>query len=777
MGQFGIGQSVSRLEDPRLLRGEGEFIDDTRYPNEAYAHVLRSPRPHADILGIDIAAAQSMSGVLAVLTGDDVVADGLGTLPNIVPRNDRNGSPMFVPPHTILAVGRVRYVGESIALVVAETPEIAAAAADLIIVDYEDLPFVTGTAAAVEPDAVAIWQGTPDNNAFFYELGDKNAVDAAFASAKHVVETEFVISRITANSMEPRGAVGLFNQRDGRWTLYANVQHPHTIRSIICGSVLKVPEHRLRVVATDVGGSFGMKGMVHPENVQVLWAAQKLGRPVRWMSTRSEGLLSDAQARDNVSTARLALDEDGRFLALHVSTLVNLGAYLSIYGPHCGTNNLGGLAGVYATPNIYTDVVGVYTNTMNTGPYRGAGRPEAGFAVERVIDVAASELGMDRMELRRRNMISPESFPYQTPLTFNYDSGEFLKNMDQVLELADYEGFQSRRTAALDAGRLRGFGLANCIEMAGPGGVDETMEIRLHPDGTATVLVGTDAQGQGHETMYSQYVNEFLGLALEDIRIIAADTDVVSRARGTFGSRSSCVGGAALKETADIIIEKGKLISAHVLEASADDIEFDDGVFQVAGTDHQIGISDVARTAYRIGALPPGMEPGLGALRTHIPPASTYPNGCHVCEVEIDPDTGLLDVVSYHVVDDVGRAINPPLVLGQVHGAVSQGMGQIVWEQIVYDSESGQLLTGSFMDYCMPRADDVPAMEIAHNNVPTTANPMGVKGVGEAGAVGALPAVFSAVIDAMSTRGVKDFDMPATPQRIWRALQNAEARE
>jgi carbon-monoxide dehydrogenase large subunit len=431
---------------------------------------------------------------------------------------------------------------------------------------------------------------------------------------------------------------------------------------------------------------------------------------------------------------------------------------------------------VYVTPNIYTDVVGVFTNTMNTGPYRGAGRPEAGFAIERVIDVAARELGLDRIELRRRNAIPPEALPYQTPLTFNYDSGEFEKNMIQVLDFACHAGFEGRRSAARDRGRLRGFGIANCIEMAGPGGVDETMEIRLHPDGTATVQVGTDAQGQGHETMYSQYVNEFLGLPLEDIRIIASDTDVVARARGTFGSRSSCVGGAALKETADIVIEKGRRIAAHVLEAAAGDIEFADGVFRVAGTDRRLGIFDVARTAYRIGALPPGMEPGLGALKTHVPPASTYPNGCHVCEVEIDPDTGVVEVLSYHVVDDVGRPINPPLVKGQIHGGVSQGLGQVLTEQIVYDKVSGQLLTGSFMDYCMPRADDIPAMEIEHNNVPTTANPMGVKGVGEAGAVGALPAVLSAVVDALSERGIDHFDMPATPERVWRALRDAQAR-
>ena len=775
MGDFGIGQPVPRLEDPRLLRGEGEFVDDLRHPNEAYACMLRSPWPHARIAKIDATAARECPGVLAVLTGEDAVADGLGTIPNIVPRDHRDGSPMFVPPHTILAVGRVRYVGECVVLVVAETAEVAAEATDLITVDYEDLPFVTDTAAAARPGAPAIWDEAPDNNAFFFELGDKAATDAAFERAAHVVETDFIISRITANPMEPRAAVGQYSSRDGRWTLYANVQHPHTVRGIICVSLLKVPEHRLRIIAPDVGGSFGMKGMVHPELVQVLWAAQKLGRPVRWTSTRSEGLLSDAQARDNVSTARLALDADGRFLGLHVSTIVNLGAYLSIYGPHCGTNNLGGLAGVYETPNIYTDVTGVYSNTMNTGPYRGAGRPEAGFAIERVIDAAAGELGLDRVELRRRNMIPPESMPYQTPLTFNYDSGEFEKNMTRVLKFANHAGFEDRRAAARGQGRLRGFGLANCIEMAGPGGVDETMEIRLHPDGTATVQVGTDAQGQGHETMYSQYVNEFLGLPLESIRIIASDTDIVARARGTFGSRSSCVGGAALKETADIIVEKGRRIAAHILEAATDDIEFLDGVFRVAGTDRQIGISDVARTAYRIGALPAGMEPGLGALKTHIPPASTYPNGCHVCEVEVDPDTGVVDVKSYHVVDDVGQAINPPLVQGQVHGGVSQGMGQVVWEQIVYDKESGQPLTGSFMDYCMPRADDVPNMDIEHNNVPTTANPMGVKGAGEAGAVGALPAVLSAVVDALSERGIDHFDMPATPERVWRALQDAKA--
>ncbi len=600
-------------------------------------------------------------------------------------------------------------------------------------------------------------------------------MDAAFAAAAHVVETEFTISRITANPMEPRAAVGRFDRRDGRWTLYGNVQHPHTVRSVICGSVLKVPEHRLRIVAADVGGSFGMKGMVHPENVQVLWAARKVGRPVRWTGTRSEGLLGDAQARDNVSTARLALDADGRFLALRVSTLVNLGAYLSIYGPHCGTNNLGGLAGVYTTPHIHTDVTGVFTNTMNTGPYRGAGRPEAGFAVERAIDAAARELGLDRIALRRRNAIPPDAFPYRTPLTFTYDSGDFAGNMDRVLELSGHAGFAERRAASRGRGLLRGFGLANCIEMAGPGGVDETMEIRLHPDGTATVLAGTDAQGQGHETMYSQYVNEFLGLPPEDVRVVAADTDVVARARGTFGSRSSCVGGAALKEAADIVVEKGRRIAAHVLEAAVDDVEFDDGTFRVAGTDRELGLGAVARAAYRLGALPEGMEPGLGAVRTHTPPASTYPNGCHVCEVEIDPETGVVEVLSYHVVDDVGRAVNPPLVRGQIHGGVSQGLGQVVVERIVYDEGSGQLLTGSFMDYCMPRADDVPDMEVAHNNVPAAANPMGVKGVGEAGAVGALPAVYSAVLDALSERGVDAFDMPATPQRVWRALREAGA--
>ena len=775
MGEFGIGQPVPRLEDPRLLRGEGEFVDDVRFPNEAHAHVLRSPRPHADIRGIDASAALAHPGVLTVLTGADAEADGLGVIPNIVPRNRRDGSPMFVPPHTVLAVGRVRYVGEGVALVVAESAEAAAEAADLIVVEYEDLPFVTGTAAAIAPGAPAIWEEAPDNNAFFFELGDKGAVDAAFAAAARVVETTFVISRITANPMEPRAAVGRFDRRDGRWTLHANVQHPHTVRGIICGSVLKVPEHRLRIVAADVGGSFGMKGMVHPENVQVLWAARKVGRPVRWTATRSEGLLGDAQARDNVSTARLALDADGRFLALHVSTLVNLGACLSIYGPHCGTNNVGGLAGVYTTPHIYTDVVGVYTNTMNTGPYRGAGRPEAGFAIERVIDVAARELGVDRAELRRRNMIPPDAFPYRTPLTFRYDSGEFEKNMVRVLEISDRAGFAERRAASRGRGLLRGFGIANCIEMAGPAGVDETMEIRLHPDGTATVLAGTDAQGQGHETMYCQYVNEFLGLPPEDVRVVAADTDVVARARGTFGSRSSCVGGAALKEAAEIVVEKGRRIAAHMLETAPGDVEFDDGVFRVAGTDRKLGIGEVARAAYRLGALPEDVEPGLGAVRTHVPPASTYPNGCHVCEVEIDPETGVVEVLSYRVVDDVGRAVNPPLVQGQVHGGVSQGLGQVMVEQIVYEEESGQLLTGSFMDYCMPRADDIPDMEIEHNDVPTTANPMGVKGVGEAGAVGALPAVYSAVMDALSERGIVDFDMPATPQRVWRALRQADA--
>ena len=776
MGEFGIGQSVSRLEDPRLLRGEGRFVDDALFPNEAFACVHRSPYPHARIVSIDVSAALGTPGVLAVLTGEDAVTDGLGTIPNIVPRNKRDGSPMFVPPHPVLAVGRVRYVGEGVALVVAESANIAAEAAELISVDYEELPFVTNTAQAARPGSPLIWDEAPNNNAFFFELGDAAAVEEAFKDAAHVAKAEFVISRITANPMEPRAAVGQYDAGDGRWTLYANVQHPHTVRTIICESLLKVPEHRLRIIAPDVGGSFGMKGVVHPELVHVLWASQKLGRPIRWTSTRSEGLLSDCQARDNVSTAELALDDEGRFLALRVSTIVNLGAYLSIYGPHCGTNNLGGMAGTYTTPHIYTDVIGVYTNTMTTGPYRGAGRPEAAFAIERVIDAAARQTGIDRVELRRRNFIPPEAMPYQTPLTYNYDSGEFEKNMNRVLELANHAGLDSRRAKAKARDRLLGFGIANCIENAGPAAVDETAEIRFHPDGNASILVGTDAQGQGHETMYSQLANEFLGLPPESVRIFASDTDIIARARGTFGSRSACVGGAALKGAADLVIEKGKRIAAHVLETSVDDIEFDDGSFRIAGTDRQVSISEVARVAYRIRGLPPDMEPGLGALKTHVPPNATYPNGCHVCEVEIDPETGVVDVLNYHVVDDVGRAINPPLVHGQIHGAVSQGMGQIVLERIVYDEESGQLQTGSFMDYCMPRADDIPDVEIETNNVPTTTNPMGVKGIGEAGAVGALPAVLSAVLDALSVRGIDHFDMPATPERIWRALQDAEAR-
>jgi carbon-monoxide dehydrogenase large subunit len=688
----------------------------------------------------------------------------------------RDGRPNFEPPFRVLAVDRVHLVGDPVVAIVAESVAQAKDAAELVTIDYDPLPSVTSTADAARPGAASVWDEQPDNVCFAAEFGNKAAVEAGFAKAAHVARIDLVINRVSANSMEPRAALGAYDPADDRYTLYASLQSPHLMRTHLSQNIFKMPETKLRVVAPDVGGGFGMKGSPYPELALVLWAAKRIGRPVKWMSERSEALVSDNHARDNVAHVELALDKDGKFLALRVDNIVNLGAYLAFNGIHCGVNNIGGLSGVYTTPAIHLSVIGVFTNTNSTGPYRGAGRPEASYMVERVIDQAAREMGIDAAELRRRNLIPPSAMPYNTGFVFTYDSGEFEHNQLAVMKMADWAGFEGRRAAAKAKGRLRGIGMAHVIEIAGgplPIPTDEFAEVRFDPAGGCTVVLGTHNHGQGHETTFRQLAHELLGLDPAKVEIRFGDTDAVPHGRGTFGSRSISAGGAALLRAAEKVIAKGKKIAAHMMEAAEADIEFKDGRFAVAGTDKSVDIVAVARTAFLPPQIPRGMEPGLIESAILVPPGPTFPNGCHVCEVEIDPDTGVVEIVGYWVVDDVGVAVNPMLVKGQIHGGIVQGAGQVLLENVAYDPESGQMLSGSFMDYGMPRAGDFPSFEVKSHEVPAKTNPLGIKGAGEAGTVGALPATMNAIVDAVRPLGIHNLEMPATPQRVWQAITAA----
>ncbi len=776
MGQFGIGQPVLRFEDKRLLSGNGRFQNDNNLLGQGHAYVLRSPHAHAHIGKLDLSAAQAAPGVQLILTGDDLVAAKLGAMGVPFQRKRPDGSPMFARAHLGLAQGTVRYVGEPVALVVAETLAEAKDAAELIDIDYEMLPSVTDTADAAE-GKIAVWPDCPDNISNLFEAGNKAAADAAFAQAAHIVKRRYVISRVYAHFMEPRGAIGVWDPGEDRFTLYADVQYPHRVRQALTTRIFKIPESKMRVIAGDVGGGFGTKGWQYPEHRLVLLAAKKLRRPVKWTCERSEAIQADEHARDNVSEAELALDKDGKFLGLRVKTFANVGAYISSERNLLATfGNVGTLVGTYDIPAAYVGVYAVMANTNGTAPYRGAGRPEATYVIERLIDDAARELGHDRVELRSKNLIPPSKLPIKTALGLNYDCGDFPANQQKALEQADWAGFATRRDEAKTRGRLRGIGIANPIEKAaGPG--QEFAEIRFHPSGNATLLMGSKNQGQGHETTFKQVLNERLGLDPAVVQYIDGDTDRVAFGIGTNGSRSTVIGGSALWMAADKVIAKGKRIAAHLLEAADADIEFTvndgGGNFAVAGTDKRIGITDVAKASFQAGRLPPGLEGGLYETGTFAPEDNTYPNGCHICEVEIDPDTGALEIVRYVVIDDVGTVVNPIGLKGQIHGGVAQGLGQALMEEVVYDRESGQNLTGSFMDYAMPRADTMPYMEITSSPVPTKRNPLGAKGAGEAGTVGALPAIVNAVIDALVPLGVKSLDMPATSQRIWQAIREA----
>jgi carbon-monoxide dehydrogenase large subunit len=776
--KFAVGQSVRRLEDPRLLQGLGRYSDDVSLPRQAYGVVVRSPHAHALIRAVDVSTARAAPGVLAVLTGADIATDGLGNLPTDRARKKRDGSPAFTTLRPALARERVRHVGDPVALVVAETPQQAADAADLVAVDYAPLPAVAATGEATRAGAPAVWDEASDNVAFVWEAGNRDAVARAFEGAAHVTRLDFVVTRVAAAPLEPRAAVGEYDRRTGRYTLHTGVQMPHGVRAVLAEQVFRIPQSHLRVVSGDVGGSFGMRNGVYPELVLVLWAARRLSRPVKWTSDRREGFVSDEHGRDNVSTAELALDANGKFLALRVAITLNIGAYLTPRSAGSGTNNVGGVAGMYTTPAIYVQTIGVYTNMTPTGPYRGAGRPEATYAIERVIDVAARELGLDPIALRRRNLIPASAMPFKTGLVFTYDCGDFARGMEMALALADHAGFDKRRAAARERGKLRGLGIANPIEVAGGPYTSinpDTAELRVNPDGSVSLFTGSTSMGQGNETAFAQIVCDRLGVPVARIQVYWGDSDGLGAGRGNGGSGALTVGGSAVVRATERVIERGRRIAAHLLEAAPEDVVLHEGRFSVAGTDRGVTLASVARAAYQPRQLPAGMEPGFSETAAFTPPAVTFPNGCHVCEVEIDEETGAVDVVRYTVADDVGRMVNPMLVKGQIHGGVAQGLGQGLFELLAYDRGTAQLLAGSFMDYAMPRAADMPFFDVDSFEVPTQVNPLGAKGVGEAGTVGALAAVLNAVNDALAPLGVRHLDMPVTPERIWRAIQDAKA--
>jgi aerobic carbon-monoxide dehydrogenase large subunit len=771
MGEFAIGQSVSRFEDPRLLKGGGRYVGDMVLPGMVFGQVLRSPHAHARSRSIDVSRAKAAPGVLAVLTGADWQASGWGDLPVPGGLKRRDGS-VFRPPYPALVKDRVRFVGDYVAFVVAESMHQALDAAELIAVDYEPLPACVSTAAATAKGAPRVWDECPDNIGFVQLFGDKAATESALARADHVVRHRFVVNRVTAASMEPRGCLGDYNTTEDRYTIYTTLQRTHPFRSELA-PILKVPESRIRVVAGDIGGSFGMKSAVYNEVALVLLASKHVGRPVKWTSTRSESFLCDAQARDNVTEAELALDKNGNFLALRVHTVAAIGAYLQT-GMQAFTGNIGTLAGVYRTPAIHADVSAVFTHTNPVRPYRGNGRPEAAYVIERMVDLAADELAIDPSELRRRNYIAPAVMPFKTGLTFTYDSGDFEKSMNMALELAEFTGFERRRAQARARGKLRGIGLSNTIERAAAGGF-EGAEIRFDKSGAATLLTGSVTQGQGHETIFKQIMCDRLGLDPEEVHYIQGDTDQVFVGEGTGGSRSATIGGSAVAEAAERITNKGKHIAAHLLKLDANEINFADGVFSTPKTNRTLTIKEVAREAMEPTNLPQGIDVGLIATATYTAPVQNFPNGCHICELDVDAETGAVEIVRYSVVDDVGTVINPLLLKGQIVGGVAQGVGQILMEDIRFD-EDGQNLTASFMDYAMPRATDISAVDVKSNPVPTRTNPLGVKGAGEAGCVGAMPAVANALVDALSHLGVRHIEMPATPERLWRAMKDANDR-
>ena len=779
----GIGASVRRKEDLRFLSGRGQYTDDINRPGQTHAYMLRSPHAHAAIRSIDLAAAKSMPGVLAIFTGADLAAANVGGIPCGWQIHNKDGSPMAEPMHPALAIGKVRHVGDQVAVVIAETRAQARDAAEAIVVDYDVLPAAATMHQALAAGAPQIHDAAPGNLCYDWHIGDRAVLDAAFAKAHKIVAFETTNNRLVPNAMEPRAAIGDFDPQSGDYTLYTTSQNPHVIRLLMGAFVLNIPESKLRVVAPDVGGGFGSKIYHYAEEAIVTWASARVKRPIKWTADRTESFVSDAHGRDHVTQAELALDAGGKILGLKVHTHANMGAYLSTFAPCVPTYLYATLlSGVYSMPVIYAEVKAVFTNTVPVDAYRGAGRPEATYLLERLMDVAAAEIGLDKVEFRRRNFVPVDGFPYQTPVALQYDSGNYFATLDAALETAGWAGFEARRKAAAAQGKLRGIGISTYVEACGiapsavvgslgaRAGLYEVGTIRVHPTGSVTVLTGAHSHGQGHETTFAQLVADRLGVPIANVDIVHGDTAKVPFGMGTYGSRSLAVGGSAMVKAMDKIVAKGKRIAAHLMEAAVEDVEFERGTFRVTGTDKTKTLTDISLAAYVPHNYPiDEIEPGLEETAFYDPKNFTYPGGCHIAEVEIDPETGRVAMVNFTAVDDVGRVINPMIVEGQVQGGVAQGIGQALLESAIYDAH-GQLISGSMMDYTMPRADDLAPVSVATHTTLCTHNPLGVKGCGEVGAIGSPPAVINAVVDALRDYGVRHVEMPATPQKIWNII-------
>ena len=783
-----LKSSVKRREDTRFLKGKGRYTDDMNRPGQTYAYVLRSSLAHATLNNVDTAAASDAPGVVRVFTGKDIEAAGLGGVPCGWEITDKSGEAMKEPGHPILAIGKVRHVGDPIAVVVAESLQQARDAAELIDVDMTDLPAVVDMRTAHSAPH-SVHDEAPNNVCYDWELGDKEATDAAFANAAHVTSLEFVNNRLVANPMEPRCAIGEYDENDDKHTLYTTSQNPHVIRLLMGAFVLSIPEHKLRVYAPDVGGGFGTKIFHYAEEAFVTWASKEIRRPIKWTADRSEAFISDAHGRDHVTKAELALDAEGKFLALRADTMANMGAYLSTFAP-CVPTWLHAtlLAGQYTTPAIHCRVQAMFTNTVPVDAYRGAGRPEATYLLERIINKAAQEMGMDQTEIRRKNFI--RSFPYDTPVALQYDTGDYDATLDAALEIADYAGFEARRAEAASRGKLRGIGLSCYIEACGiapsslvgalgaRAGLYEAATIRVNPTGSVSVMTGSHSHGQGHETTFAQVVSDALGIPIDQVDIIHGDTDKIPFGMGTYGSRSLAVGGSAIVKAVDKVVAKGKKIAAHLLEAAESDIIFEDGQYKVAGTDKAKAFAEVSLAAYVPHNYPiEEIEPGLEETAFYDPKNFTYPAGSYFCEVEVDPETGKVEIMAMTAADDFGNVVNPMIVEGQVHGGLAQGIGQAMLENAAYD-EHGQLVAGSYMDYAMPLAGDLPSFQVETcEGTPCTHNPLGVKGCGEAGAIGSPPALVNAVVDALKGHGIDHIDMPLTPVKVWTAIQNASMKQ
>ncbi|MDE2606493.1 MAG: xanthine dehydrogenase family protein molybdopterin-binding subunit [Burkholderiales bacterium] len=778
-----IGESVRRKEDLRFLTGNGQYTDDVNLAHQRYAVFVRSPHAHAVIKRIDTARAAALPGVARIFTGDDM-AGKVNGLPCGWLITSTDGQPMKEPPHPVLAQGKVRYVGDQVAMVVADTLEQARNAAEAVEVEYDPLPAVVDVRDAAK--ATALHDIAPDNHVYKWAIGDKAQVDAVFAKAAKVTRLDLTNNRLVPNAIEPRSAIGSYNRATDEYTLYVANQNPHVERLLMTAFVLGLPEHKVRVIAPDVGGGFGSKIFLYAEDVALTWAAKQLNCSVKWTAERSESFLTDAHGRDHVSHAEMAMDAQGKFLAMRVHTDANLGAYLSTFSTAVPTILYATLlAGQYTTPQIYVEVDAWFTNTAPVDAYRGAGRPEATYLLERLVTRCAWDMGLSQDEIRRRNMIT--TFPYQTPVALQYDVGDYLAAMAKANTLADVAGFEQRRKASEAKGLKRGIGYSSYIEACGiapsniagalgaRAGLFEVGEIRVNPTGSVTVFTGSHSHGQGHETTFAQVVAARLGIPVENVDVVHGDTGRVPFGMGTYGSRSISVGGAAIMRALDKIEAKAKKIAAHLMEASDADIEFSGGEFRVKGTDKKIPFGQVALTAYVPHNYPlDKLEPGLNETAFYDPTNFTFPAGTYICEVEVDPATGVVRVDRFTAVDDFGTIINPMIVEGQVHGGLVQGIGQALLENCVYDKDTGQLLTGSFMDYAMPRADDMPKFQLDTICTPCTHNPLGTKGCGEAGAIGSPPAVINAVLDALRPLGVTEFDMPATPSRVWEAIQKAK---